>query len=389
MSRVIVYKGVYLYDVVNRFAEELGAGFEKMGVETTFVDFADRPNVTDSLRSALERPFDMIVAFGAVGCGVTIGDKSVYDLFKSPYVAVLIDHPAHHIDRLGATNTAVCCYDKSHMAFLELCFKGAFKTAWFPHAGCIPPESGIPASRRSLNLIFAGSYIDPVATDRAIEAVADPAVKRVIRAAVDRLGQVDSIPIHEAVIPAAAAEGLDLLREPYGVNAFARAVALTEQMSRALRRLAVLKALDDSGIAVNIFGLGWPSGLFKTHRVNGPANFDKVMELMAYSRMTLNLIMKPGSHERPLTAMLAGSVAVGDHNDFFSSEFRSGEDLLLYRWTRLDELPGQITEMAGNPERLDAIAASGRAKCLASHTWEVRARTLLELLARDWRTESR
>jgi spore maturation protein CgeB len=103
---------------------------------------------------------------------------------------------------------------------------------------------------------------------------------------------------------------------------------------------------------------------------------------MRKSKIVLNTIMVPGSHERVFSAMLNGAVVLSDSNQFYQDFFKDGEDLLLYRWTQIDKLPGIIKEALSSPEKLAQIAAAGQQKAMAEHTWEKRAEMLLGMLKR-------
>jgi spore maturation protein CgeB len=88
-----------------------------------------------------------------------------------------------------------------------------------------------------------------------------------------------------------------------------------------------------------------------------------------------------GSHERPLTAMLAGAVAVSDFSTFYSNNFREGEEIVLYRWMALEEGMHRVGALLEQPDAAHAIAAAGQARVSAQHRWDNRVDAIIAAAA--------
>ncbi len=101
--------------------------------------------------------------------------------------------------------------------------------------------------------------------------------------------------------------------------------------------------------------------------------------------MSLNIMTwhKDGFTERIANAMLQKSVVVTDRTTYLEENFENGRELLMFDLGHLEELPGQIKELLSNEEKRAQIAECAYRKALKYHTWDARAKTLLQWIEED------
>jgi hypothetical protein len=379
MPRVILFKGRFQYDAVNTFVDELAAGLAALGRETVLIDLA-----ADSERSRIEaeltRPFECIVAFAAIGTlprHVAAGPP-MYDHLSAPYVAVLIDHPSYHLDRFTIDNMILTCYDRTHVAFLRKYFGGKKRVEFLPHGGSAAGDDGPAPDSRPIGILFPGTYADPDAEYANLRQSLAPDVFDIMDFVVERLLVSDGEPMEVALSAVLSAEG----REDEWTR-FCPYLLLVESFVKPYKRMEVLRRLDGAGLAVEILGNHWPESLFRHHRIQPARHYSDVLRLMRRSKMVLNMGFVPdGSHERVFSALLNGALPVSDGNPYLEESFPHEGDMLLFRWTQLDELPARIeallndrTSLAGYPSRATQLGQA--------HTWAARAGELLALVRRS------
>ena len=390
---MILFKGRFRYDAVNVFVEEIAAGLGALGRETVVMDLA-----VDSERSRIEaelaRPFECIVAFGAIGTrprGVPAGTH-MYDRLPAPYLAVLVDHPSYHLDRFTIDNMILTCYDRSHVSFVKKYFGGRKRVAFLPHGGSMA-GSGPPADSRPIEILFPGTYADPDAEYASLRASLPEDVFDIMDFVIERLLLSDGEPMEDALSAVLSAEGRDdewprLCLHLPAIEAFVK----------PYKRMEVLRRLDDAGLAVELLG-SWPDSLFRHHRMRPTCSYGDMLRLMQQSKLVLNMGFVPdGSHERVFSALLNGALPVSDGNPFLEESFsritgspprgqelnsragrKSDADILLFRWTQIDELPHRIAAVLDDRVALDCYPPRA-AQLGEAHTWAARAGSLLALL---------
>ncbi len=376
-GKVILYQGVYQYEAVNVFIEELAAGFARLGREAVFIDLADRGSVKERLQQELSGPLECVVSFGAVGCEIALGGKPLYDHLPAPFVAVLVDHPAHHLERFAMENIIITSYDRSHLAFLRRYFEGKKRLGFLPHGGSA--AEGSAAEDRPVDVLFAGTYTPPedaYARLRALSGADFP----IMDAVVERLMATDCEPMEDMLGAVLTERG----RDGEWRRLCAR-LAEVDIFMKAFKRLEILKALDAAGIAVDIVGAKWPAGLFKNHRIRPAVPYREALRMMRVSKIVLNMGFVPdGSHERVFSAMRNGAAVVGDFNPYLDELFRNGEEILLFRWTEMENLPDMIAGLLGDEAKRRACVSGAGAKT-GAHTWAARAASLLDIVGRSRR----
>jgi hypothetical protein len=376
MPRVILYKGTSAYDAVSVFNEEFGAGLAALGREVVVVDLSDKSGRAARVQDELSRPFECIVSFSGIGfrpMSVAAGTH-MYDRLSAPFVAVLVDHPSCQLDRFGIENMIITCYDRSHVAFLKKYFDGRKRVEFLPHGGSVAEGAGDEPARRAIDLLFPGTYADLDEAYATLRTALPENVFDIMDNVVERLLVTDCEPMEDALSAVLSSEGKE--GDWKGLCA---CLPMVEAFVKPYKRMEILRCLDRAGIAVEILGK-WPPELFKHHRIRPPVPYRELLRLMRRSKIVLSMGFVPdGSHERVFSAMLNGAVPASDYNHYLDELFTDGREILLFRWTQLEQMPGRLAELLSDEAKLSAcsLAASEAGK---AHTWAARAPSLLEFV---------
>ncbi len=384
--RVVLIKGRSAYDALRAFTDGCAEAFRRRGFDTTIIDAAESAEVGPALAAAAaDGPVRMVHSFSILGDYRDESGRTVGDIAGAPHVIQLVDHPLAHMMRLDRTSrsAAVLVVDHSHVDAIRSVY-GAEHFAhvgFCPHAAVGDPALGEPdadafAAARPIPILFCGTfYKDETPPWAAFE----PRVRRVFDQALEMALAEEFLPALEALDQAMRSAGLDPAGA--GFHDFRRNAVFVHEQVRAHRRFALLKAVIKAGLPVHVYGKGYESQLyrFKAATYGGEADFAEVTQLMRRSRVVLNINANfgQGSHERPLTALLAGSAAASDHSTFYAEMFRPGEDIALYRWKSLTEGLSAIADLAESPEAAFSMARAGQARVIAGHRWDHRIDTLL------------
>ena len=150
-------------------------------------------------------------------------------------------------------------------------------------------------------------------------------------------------------------------------------------------RHVMIEKIVSSGIKLHVFSENWNmyQGKGRENLVIHPKIYgEEPYRVWAQSKIGLNVMRghKAGMTERIANIMLCGACCLSDETVYLREHFTDGEDIVLFKRTELDELPGKIRYLLEHDEERERIAAAGCEKAIKEHTWRVRAEQLLELL---------
>ncbi|MBC2607973.1 glycosyltransferase [Pelagicoccus albus] len=375
--KIILYKGDSQYGVMHRFIDDIAEAYRELGHKVDIVSLGDsNPQSDQEVIKALsgEKP---LFALGINGVGeFAIDGKSIYDIGAFPHVSWLMDHPVWHMERLerGAEKFKVVgVVDDDHLAFFQAAFPSPPSTVFLPHGGCLA-RSPTPAER-DLDIVFSGSGVDPK-TQRESWASKSEEERQLLEAAAEIGLSSYGLPLLDVVTKCFETLGLKPSRE-----LFLSSMVEVDRYLRAERRLADLRALDDAGVAVDLFGNGWEFAGFTTHRLHGPVDFDESLNLLQRSKLALNVsdFFASGSHDRVFSSMLNGAVPLTTGSNYFDSLPGFDEVALSYRSS------SELVEKAkaGLADEADLLrrAAAGKVFTEAEHTIGKRAIALRDAIA--------
>lgn len=383
--RALFLKGQSSYTVTRVFVDEAARAFQRRGLDAWVVDLqdADQPLDQLALEVAGER-FDLVYSIGLFGELRDSAGRSVAEIVGAPHVLQYVDYPLSHYFRLANTpaSTALLVVDPSHAEAVRSVYgPDRFShVAFCPHGAVGEPHDLEPdpeafLAARDIPVLFPGTFYKP---GPPMWAELEPATQRVFEAAVEMALAAEFIPALEALDQALDLHGGHLVgedRDALRINAFA-----VHERVRSHRRRQMLVAAAAAGFQMLVFGSGYEEELqpFANVMHGGERPLEEIIGFMRRARVVLNVNANfgRGSHERPLSAMLAGAAAATDRSSFYEEHF--GPDAIVQlRWTALDEDLAALVALVDDPGRLFGIAGRGHARALAGHRWDNRVDAIL------------
>ena len=386
MAKFVVFKGFFQYDVVNLFAEELATALTELNHDVSFLD-GRSSTIQQDLQTTLTSSVDYAISFNGAGSGFDLmksNTDSIYEKLDIKFIAILLDHPSHHLPRLDGTNTFITSYDYSHIEYLNTIFNQSKKIAFLPHGGnSSKTPQNKPFSEREIPCLFAGTFINPNQQFEQLKTIPNPVIRNIIMQSIEPLFSSDGVPMETIITRLAQELKIDLLEEVAIYREFTSYIRLLDVFIKGYKRLQTLSKLDDHGIPVTIIGNNWPPQQFSNHQIMLATSYDKILELMTNSKLVMNMGLVPnGSHERVFSASLNGAVVLSDYNPYFASTFNDA--ILLYKFSELELLPELIKKALANTDQLETMAK--KATFISQqHTWKQRGQELQAILKNDWR----
>lgn len=148
-------------------------------------------------------------------------------------------------------------------------------------------------------------------------------------------------------------------------------------------RKARIEYLRKSGVEVNCFGYGWPSG---------PIDAEKIPEIMQESIVSLNFAKSKGENQikaRTFEVPGAGGFLLTEDAPGLDRCYEIGKEIVTYQG--MDELVKKINYYLSHPDERDCIAIAGFNRTKHEHTYDLRMKTVIEfaLVSRDKWLQSR
>jgi hypothetical protein len=385
MAKFALIKSQSRYGAMRCFIDDLARGVRERGHDCVVLDLSSfmLGDLGDRLKA--EGRLDVVFSFNICGEYRDQGGRSIRQITGAPHVVQFVDHPLHHLARLEAMSpdAAILVVDRSHVRAIKTLYgEDRFAFVGFGPHGALGEPARLPDSatafavERPIRVLFAGTLTGP---DRpqwegfpnevraAFAAAANAALSREWLPA---LQAVDDVLIAAGLDPTGAGQPPEVVSE---LKSLRQAAITVHDWVRGQRRLALLKAAAVSGLPLTVIGEGY--GNLFAHAPNvelrGPVEFPEALALMRRSRLVLNANANfgEGSHERPLTAMVAGAAAATDTSTFYETEFADGREIALFRWIELDRGIKRIMDLIADTPALFAMAKAGQEIAVARHRW--------------------
>lgn len=158
-----------------------------------------------------------------------------------------------------------------------------------------------------------------------------------------------------------------------------------EGMVRRHYKLECMKALDDAGIHVNVFGDGWVDDdyIFSDNIVlHERIKVDKLMDLIGQAKISLCFIpwYKKGCSEKNFDSMLNGALCVTDRSEYLEKNYKDGYNIVFFDLNSPEQMAADIRWLLDNPDEAEKIARRGYYTARKYDTWKCRFVKVLEIM---------
>ncbi len=376
--RIVVFTGSEIA-ILQYLSECYAQAFTELG--HTVLRF-DRLRWEESLLQLLQWLQDGVDAaflFNNRGFAMPYRNTSLWDLYHVPVVNQLVDHPMFYRDTMDHAPACgvVACADRLHTDYIRRFCPAVRRTVFLPTAGaCRKPYAALkPYAERPIDLLFIGSY----KYDRETAEQEDD-IGRYLLA---ELCAHPGLTLSQAAEAMLEASGLRW-SDPQ-TAAFVESKRHLEIQAASWYRGRIIEALVRDGVTVTVYGEGWEAlGLdnFSNFVRRPPCPPEDGVALMEEARIVLNQLtwFKAGASERVFEAMLQGAVCLTDDSAYLREQFTDGEEIRFFSLEHLDQLPALAQELLADDALAERIRHNAYEKAAAEHTWQARARELLDYL---------
>ncbi len=370
----------YLY-----FGDSLGDALSKQGHEVEYFK-VDEDRLED-LENFVGQKYDALIDFNSDLSKLFMDDDTYFlDHIEAPFFDVILDHPLYHHDSLKQKikNFNVVCLDSRHKDYI---------LKYYPHikSVSVTPMTGELAfghdsidwdsfENRPYDIIFSGTYTDPVRIETAINKMPETIVENVYQL-IDMMKADSKLSIEDAVDILSQNEFYDYINsdKPLHTQSF----YLADTYIRCINRKKLVQALDKSCHNFHIFGALWEELDLKNATLHREIPFNLTFTVFAKSKISVNIMpnFKAGSHDRVFSGQLNGAVSLTDSTTLLRSEYKDLENILFYDLDNIDTVTEKVDTALSDEKSLKKIAQAGYEIASKNHTWTNIAKVILQELS--------
>lgn len=285
------------------------------------------------------------------------------------YWTYLLDAPFHHANWIasGPASTTYAVIDPTHLRVLfQLDRSGVF----FPHGGFTHTFQSW--RDRDIDILFAGTAQDFLSSKGHIETLC-PESRDLVDHMIQESLASPEVPLLELLISQLKEVGNNLT-----VEEAMSVLTWSDYMVRATHRHNLLQAFSE--FSVKIAGKGWDKvDLSPNHRWIGEVPAEELAALMSRAKIVLcpSCGFTDGAHERILTAMGSGAVALAMPTPYLTQHFQHGKHLAYFKTIQEAVDLGRLILKGSHWE---VVGEAGHGAVASGHSWVHRGKELLTLL---------
>lgn len=371
-----------LYSSKLYFTDKLAQALRRQGIEVKVLQWPSGP-VPDYVLEAIKKEKPSLTA--SFNQPAPLPDKSYFfEKLQIPHLTLLLDPAIYELNLATSPYAIVSCVDHFDCQFFQS--TGFERTFFLPH-GVERELSFDPKTERTFDVVFSGTCYDPDNLLTWWRAHHPQHVCQVIETAIDiGLSELE-VPFYKAVMQSllqngVSAKEVDLLRINYYVDFY----------MRGIERVELIRSIKDA--TVHLFGApSWREekpiktweDYFKDQKnviIHPSVEYAQFLEILKKTKICLNSMpmFKNGSHERIFASLACGALPVTNDNLFVRDHFVEDQDLLLFQFEQLDQINDKVNHYLAHEAERQQVVEAGRKKVMEAHTWDHRARKLLQVI---------
>jgi len=371
------------------FIRALGAALKALGHEPVITD--QEPQVVngaappdDLIRELQLARYDAVVSFSSFFGAVTLQNgAALYDHLGIRFLGWQLDHPIYapqSLTRGLANRWSVYC-NHNHLRFAEaLKLPGRGTTIL---AGAEPDQGAAkPYRSRDWPVFIAAKFTgQPQAVWEGME---ESAGKDLLKGVVSRLLGDREASLLDAFNGACADLGFEakLGDDPEFDDQMIGFLREPLTYIRQVDRIAMVRALAESGLPITLSGPGWRDFLGERANVTFIDRWTDFADLSAAygnAKVVINLNAGNGACERAVYAAAAGAAVVSDDSADLARQFAAGDEIAFYDRTQPSDVVAAVSRLLES-DAGEAMAHAGQAKVLSSGLWRHRAEQMIAFL---------
>ena len=161
-----------------------------------------------------------------------------------------------------------------------------------------------------------------------------------------------------------------------------------EHTIRRFFKLRGIKALDDAGVKVDLWGYNWSDDEIKfsdnitVHDFVPP---EEVMRLCGDAKISLVFIgwQKRGCSEKNFDSFLSRAVCVSDSTEYLLEHYKDGDNIVYFDMQNMEQMAADIKYLLEHLDVAQKIADRGYETACKYDTWDVRYGQIYKMMCEE------
>ena len=358
------------------YAEQFLAFAQKHNIDCYIVNVNDEKTYnSEAFDLFAAQPNTVVLTFNNIG--VHLLSESGNNFWKEKNIPVfdyIVDHPRNFADSMliPPCDLYVFALDKDHVEYIKQYYKD-LKGVYFSPNGGTEVNSSLPFKDREIDVLYMGNCQKKKDAFPAVECFEDGGVDffswcitNLVLNPMSATEHIIDSYFSEKKIDASDQAIYDLKRDYSGY---------IESTVRRYYKLEGMKALDDEGVHVDIYGNSdwiddeYPfSDNIVLHERIGR---EELMEIIGHAKISLCFIpwFKRGCSEKNFDSMLNGALCVTDRSEYLNTNYRDGENIIFFDLNNPKQMAADVKWLLSHPDKASAIAHKGYKTAKKYDTW--------------------
>ena len=373
---IIVFTG--RHPVLSFFIEQFIKYLNNRCIDYYLAD-ADHPESYNcaEFMEFVSKPDTFAFMFNNIGVGMLTKDgNSFWKEHNIPVFNYLVDHPRYFGDSLRNPICDIYAFalDLDHVDFMKAHYTELIGIYFSPNGGT-EIDHRIPYTEREIDVIYMGDCNPDPDNFPALDIDAIDFIDY-YQTALEKMISDPGLSTDEVIDGYLVSKGIELTEDDK-YRLICETSYPIENTLRHKTKLEGMKALDNSGVHVEVYGSGWrdPECPFSDNiAIHDRIDIKELLPKTANAKIALCFMpwFKRGCSEKNFDAMLNGALCVSDSSEYLKKNYKDGYNIVFFDLNNPLQMATDIKWLLANPESAQEIAQRGYETCLKYDTWNNR-----------------
>ena len=318
------------------------------------------------------------VMFTFNNVGLMLNDSNEDNYWKKHGIPVfdhLLDHPRNFADSMLDPQCDLYIYtlDKNHKDFIERFYPKVKEVNFSPNGGTKMPEQR-NYSQRDIDVLYMGNCNTAHVLFDAGDFKDNGA--DFINRSIQYLTAHPMASTEEAIEYYFKNQNIEISNNRL-LELIIKYAESIESLVRRYYKLEGIKALDEAGVNVVIYGDGWEDKDYRFSDniiINERINVDIMMTLIDRAKISLCYIpwFKKGCSEKNFDSMLNGALCVTDRSEYLEANYKDGYNIIYFDLNNPAQMAADVKWLLENQKEAEIIAGRGYDTASKYDTWSSR-----------------
>lgn len=309
------------------------------------------------------------------------------DLIQIPHVAFVLEPPTRFAALVENPKTLIACSDEKSVEFFHALSQGVKRPLFLmPGVEKEMLEEEKP-QEKGYEIVFFGTILDPDRLKKDAAGTLSPLCYKAFLTAAEMLFQNRELWYIDAFVDAVNQHGAE---EPdLNHDDFLLALYFLEEYVTAEARVTLLEKFADFPCDAFVSPMkAVPKRLSSLRKLqlHEAVPFEQMLEIQQRSKAILQAspLLRHGASERLFYSLATGAVVIAEPTPFLKASFEDKKDLFLLsdKENSFAEVKEGVAEILQDDRKRQEMSAAADEKLLQHHTWNARAKDLIQYLKR-------